>query len=305
MDPNLPSLADAELETAAIVERLLRAVREHLDLEVAFVGEVGGGKRTYRFVDAADGALLVRPGDADPLEATYCGHVLAGRLPQFLLDPTQDPFAASLPMTSAGPVGTFLSVPIRFSGGEVYGTFCCFSREVKTSVGPGDLRALQMMAELAGEYIERVEIARRVQRSRRREVEAINADPMALEMVFQPITDLKTMRMVGVEALARFRGGLRPDRVFAEADALGLGLELELVALRRGPAALDDLPGHVVLNVNVSPATMLSAGFRDALREVDGRRVVVEVTEHAAVDDYGALKAVAVSLADSGTQLAI
>src|SRR5436305_12006014 len=53
-----------------------------------------------------------------------------------------------------------------------------------------------------------------------------------IEVALQPIRDLRSGRIDGYEALARFADGQGPSEWFAEAEALGLGVELELAALR-------------------------------------------------------------------------
>ena len=95
---------DPQRSSDGVIERMLRAVREHLDLDVGFVGEVVGGKRVFRYVDSRPGVDIVAAGDSDPLEEGYCHHVLAGRLPEFLRDPSQHPLAASLPVTKELPL---------------------------------------------------------------------------------------------------------------------------------------------------------------------------------------------------------
>lgn len=43
---------------------------------------------------------------------------------------------------------------------------------------------------------------------------------------FQPIVELATERIVGYEALTRWSDGTRPDLRFAQADSVGMGIEL-------------------------------------------------------------------------------
>jgi EAL domain-containing protein (putative c-di-GMP-specific phosphodiesterase class I) len=114
--------------------------------------------------------------------------------------------------------------------------------------------------------------------------------------VFQPIVDLTTGVTVGYEALTRFEGGLAPDLAFAEARRVGFGLELETATLRAALDASVQLPKGAWLSLNVSP-TMLLAG--DRLRDILGvraRSLVLEVTEHDVVDDYGLLRDAFVAL---------
>lgn len=297
---------DPQLNSDGLIERILRAVREHLDLDVAFVGEVVGGERVFRYVDSKPGAEVVAVGDSDPLEEGYCDHVLAGRLPEFLRDPSRHPLAASLPATTELPVGSHLSVPIRFSDGRVYGTFCCFAFDVQPSLEPHDLSSLRMAAELAAEYLEAIDAVQAEQRQRRQTINEVIEDPDAVALVFQPLQDLETMEIVALEALARFPGHEHgPGWFFPEASDVGLGVELEMRAVRMALGALDHIPEPLRLNVNVSPTTLCSPDFFDAIARVPPDRLVVEVTEHAAIDDYGELQTASARLAAAGTWLAI
>lgn len=299
-----PDISDPD--AARVIERLLRAVRQHLDLDAAFVGEVSGGRRTFRYVDSKPGVDAIAVGDSDPLEESYCGHVLSGRLPQFLADPAQHPVAAALPVTKALPVGSHLSVPIRFSDGRVYGTFCCFGLRVSDSIAAHDLRAVQMTAQLAGEYLEAIEAAQRDRRQRGELIEKVLADPDAMALVFQPLRDLATMEVVSVEALSRFPGQPHnPAWFFSEAAAAGLGVALEMRAVCAALDVLPRIPSPVRLNVNVSPDTLCSWEFFEAVAGVPRDRLVVEVTEHAAIDDYTELKAASARLSEQGIWLAI
>lgn len=126
-------------------------------------------------------------------------------------------------------------------------------------------------------------------------------------VVFQPVVALPTLELAGVEALARFPGTPRrpPDRWFADAERVGLGVQLELAAAAKALGALDELPGPVSLAVNVGPRALADPGLRDLLERVDLSRVVVELTEHAAVDDYPALRRVLAPLRRRGVRLAV
>jgi EAL domain-containing protein (putative c-di-GMP-specific phosphodiesterase class I) len=132
-------------------------------------------------------------------------------------------------------------------------------------------------------------------------------DGRRLVPVFQPIVDLRTETATGFEALSRFHlEPLRPpDQWFAEAESAGLGLELEMHAIRAAVESRDRLPSDTYLSVNVSPATLLSREFATLVSNLDGRSLVVEVTEHSAVEDYDALKRAIDQLRSRGVRLAI
>jgi EAL domain-containing protein (putative c-di-GMP-specific phosphodiesterase class I)/CheY-like chemotaxis protein len=129
----------------------------------------------------------------------------------------------------------------------------------------------------------------------------------ALTTVFQPIVDLQTGRVLGVEALSRFdlEPARSPDQWFAEAAALGRGTELEVAAVRCAGRWRDRLPAGSFLSVNTSPATLLSVDGQTALGDLTAGGLVVEVTEHAPVADYAALRACLDPLRPLGVRLAV
>jgi EAL domain-containing protein (putative c-di-GMP-specific phosphodiesterase class I)/CheY-like chemotaxis protein len=127
-----------------------------------------------------------------------------------------------------------------------------------------------------------------------------------LAIVFQPIVDLATLRVAGVEALARFPSlpWRPPNEWFAEGAAVGLGTELELLAVGAALGALDQLPSDTYLSVNVSPATALDPGLT-ALLAPSAKRIVVELTEHAAVAEYDELLGALHGLRQRGARIAV
>ena len=112
----------------------------------------------------------------------------------------------------------------------------------------------------------------------------------AFQPVFQPVVDLASGAYAGFEALTRFASGTAPDLVFANARVVGLEAELELATLTAAVSAAAALPAGAWLSVNVSP-NLVTADRRLAgvLRQAD-RPVVLEVTEHVAVEDYAVLR---------------
>ena len=96
---------------------------------------------------------------------------------------------------------------------------------------------------------------------------------------------------VGYEALTRFADGVPPDIRFGEAHAVGLGLDLEAATMSAAMAAAESLPETTWLNVNASPAFVLAQGALLALVKKQARRLVIEVTEHAEIQDYDAFRA--------------
>ena len=136
-----------------------------------------------------------------------------------------------------------------------------------------------------------------------RRVDEVVRAARTLEMVFQPIVDLRTGERIGDEALARFADGRSPEEWFVEARAVGLGVVLEVAALWRA-ARMYRSDG--ALSVNVSPATMTSDVFADFVeRAAPGRDLVIELTEHVAVSDYAELCQAVGPMRERGVRVAV
>lgn len=128
-----------------------------------------------------------------------------------------------------------------------------------------------------------------------------------IEMVFQPLVDLVSGITQGYEALARFNVAPRqgPDVWFAEAASVGLGMELEVAAVRAALGQLSRLPEGMFMSVNLSPETAAAPSFLELLDSVPVDRVAIELTEHAKVEDYEALNATLLGLRQGGLRLAV
>ena len=152
------------------------------------------------------------------------------------------------------------------------------------------LPALVEAADLAGALIGR-DVAEWTEARRGRDhISGIIAN-RAFGPVFQPIVNLKRNAIVGYEALTRFNDGANPELIFAEATAVGLGVELETVTIRAALAAAEALPGAVWLNLNASPDLIMAGEPLRTLLAGSRRRLVLEVTEHTAIADYPAFRA--------------
>jgi EAL domain-containing protein (putative c-di-GMP-specific phosphodiesterase class I) len=268
------------------VTHILKAIRAHLGMDVAFASEIRDGEVIIRHLDI-ESEGLIQVGQHFPAEDGYCQRIIDGRLPQLIPDTADIPEAAALASTATMPVGAHLSVPIRLSDGRVYGTFCCFSFSADRSLNERDLQTIRAFAELAA-----AEIDRRLAGERARErVIADIRDVIArdrIRQVYQPIYRLDDDSMAGVECLARFPDcEVRPPSAwFAEAASVGLSVELELAALRQAIVAVPYLPDSLYLAVNLSPATILSGAAEPLLAEFPAGRLVVEVTENQEIGDY-------------------
>jgi EAL domain-containing protein (putative c-di-GMP-specific phosphodiesterase class I)/CheY-like chemotaxis protein len=122
-----------------------------------------------------------------------------------------------------------------------------------------------------------------------------------------PAFDRGTMQPVGVEALARFnmKPTQGPDKWFNDAARVQLALDLELAAVAGALMGLDRLRDDLFISVNASWATIVAEPFHQLLDRFDGRRIVVELTEHERVADYALVDQSVQRLHRRGTRLAI
>jgi EAL domain-containing protein (putative c-di-GMP-specific phosphodiesterase class I) len=108
--------------------------------------------------------------------------------------------------------------------------------------------------------------------------------------VFQPIVSIDSGLAVGHESLTRFDDGTRPDRGFADAAAVGLGLDLEVACLTAAIAARRKVDAGTWLSLNVSPALILERTSLAAVLANPPAPIVLEITEHVPIDDYAGVR---------------
>lgn len=85
---------------------------------------------------------------------------------------------------------------------------------------------------------------------------------------FQPIHELPERRVAGVEALTRFVSSDGSDAAtwFREAEAVGLGTELEIAALQCAVSAARMVPSHLFVAFNLTPAAFTETRAQDLLQ---------------------------------------
>ncbi len=140
------------------VGEALQILRQHLNMDVAFVSRIADNRRTFKVVSSDPTNTLVIAGQSDPVEQSWCQHVVDGRLPQFIKDAR--PFIESGAAPAPGiEIGTHLSTPLVLGNGQVYGTLCFFSQQVQPHCTERDLRRLQIAAKMLSDEIGRTRIA--------------------------------------------------------------------------------------------------------------------------------------------------
>jgi EAL domain-containing protein (putative c-di-GMP-specific phosphodiesterase class I) len=98
-----------------------------------------------------------------------------------------------------------------------------------------------------------------------------------------------------------------PDVWFADAERVGQGRALELLAIRTALGNVAALPANLYVTLNVSPSTLASPQLLATLLDsgVSRERLVVEVTEHTSIPDYAPLQEARARLRHHGIRLAV
>ncbi len=132
---------------------------------------------------------------------------------------------------------------------------------------------------------------------------------------YQPIVDLASRETIGLEGLLRWqhpqRGLLGPDRFLAAAEASGLIVPIGCRVVEFACETLSALDGDLTLAVNLSPRELAQPDLVDRVQAtlrnagVDPRRLCLEITESALLDDADVALATLSQLKDAGVQLAI
>lgn len=159
--PDDGALCLAELAQEPTVDRAVDAVRQFLGMDVAFTARISGGAQVWEAMNGGE-SFGMHSGMGLPLEATYCQRVLDGRLPNVIPDVRADERAACLPITELGNVGAFVSVPLRFSDGKLYGTLCAASHQARSDLGYRELQFLLVFARMVSDTLERAQLQERV-----------------------------------------------------------------------------------------------------------------------------------------------
>ena len=301
------SILDKHAESSRqAINSALNAIRQHLGMPIAYVSEFVDGDSVFRYVDAPGLEHLIKPGDSRDLTEVYCLHILEGRLPELIPDTSQNHLALAMPITREIPIGAHMSIPIHLEDGTPYGMFCCLGPEPNTSLNERDLETMRLFANLAAQHIDKDhEQRRRLQEMRARILDTL--DTSAFAIAYQPIVDLGQMRPSGYEALCRFSAEpyRSPDVWFDEAAAVGLSVELELASIRQAVRRIPEIGPDQYISVNASPSTVMSDQFAQSFLSLPLDRILLEITEHAVIDDYDAFTKVLRPLRHAGLRLAV
>jgi len=280
------------LEAKATVEATARAIGDALiTLPGINIGGVleyhDGGLRVLGL--AAPSAFPLHPGDRIP--EAHALSLLASSLHGPWAEPTRASDGPVIDTDASSAIGLLASVyaPMR-SGDQLIGLVAMGTSDpehVRHLVE--DLPAIGEVAATATALLAPELLARREAANVRDRIQTIIVE-RAFTPVFQAVVTIPEREVVAYEALTRFTDDVRPDRHFAAAAAAGLGVELELVTLEAAVLAAERIPTELWLTLNVSPE-VIAAGDRLArILRRSTHQLVLELTEHVAVADYGALR---------------
>jgi EAL domain-containing protein (putative c-di-GMP-specific phosphodiesterase class I) len=295
------SRARFSAETSSALGRVLRLVREHLGMDIAWLSRADDGDQVLELLDGATDRSRVYDGLRSPALTELCGSVLAGRKPAVAgdagrVDPT---IVAELGL------GSYVLVALPRTGEGSFGVLCCASAEPNDSLRPRDADTVRLFAETLAETIGSYEERHRIEQQFLGQAEAMIAAG-GPKIALQPIIELATRRTIAVEALSRFpTDAYDTEGWFAEASRAGGGLELELDAVSAALDLLPSIPAGQRLSVNASPALVISPGLAAVLDGHPYERLIIEVTEHHLAESIDALIERAKQLQDKGAWVAI
>ncbi|RHW22797.1 EAL domain-containing protein [Nocardioides immobilis] len=291
-------------DDASGIEPVIGSALELLDMDVVYVAEFSDGRQVFRAAVGDAASFAIEVGTGPRLEETYCQRMVIGEIPAVIPDAAADQRVAHLESTREMRIGAYVGVPIYRSDGSLFGTLCCLSHEPHPMLRERDASYLAMIGRLLGERLH-------LQAQRARAISQIRTvvdNEGQLLVALQPIIEVDGGRIAAVEALARFPDLPDPPGfVFSQVWSVGLGHDLELAVIDHALTLLCEFPAHCRLAVNVSPDVITYQGFTARLTRSPAplERLIVEVTEHAAVTNYEATTTVLAPLRAGGLMLAV
>ena len=135
------------------------------------------------------------------------------------------------------------------------------------------------------------------------------------DLHYQPQHDLTTDRVIGYEALLRWRhperGMIPPAEFVPVAEETGMVVPIGEWVLRKACTDLKSLPEDIYIAVNISPVQMMTKDFVSRVRavlaetDVNPSRLELEVTETAMMQDRERAAQVMRQLAEMGMSVAV
>lgn len=289
-----------------IIMSSLSFIRSHLDMDVAYVAEFVDDEVVYRDICSPGHKTSVKVGTRVPLAESYCHYVVSRQLPELMPDTKLEPLTATLASPHGFPIRSFVGVPILRADGTIYGMFCSCGKTARPTLNSRDLEVARAFASLASDQMNtRLNFASAAHQKLTAIEDVLEAQ--LFEIALQPILRLKDQATAGYEALCRFSPEpyRPPNQWFDDAAEVGLQVALELFVIEVALRILPQLPASCYLAVNTSPATLATGKLSKLIETTDGERIVVEITEHDAIDDLDVLLMEIDKLREHGARIAV
>ncbi|MBC2668423.1 putative bifunctional diguanylate cyclase/phosphodiesterase [Novosphingobium piscinae] len=235
----------------------------------------------------------------------------------------EGPGAATLAMEVAGAILTWLGLPLRLAAHEFQlGASIGMASSEDDAVDPYELlrRADTAMYRAKAEggngaqaYTPDMDLGREWRQQVEAEMRG-GIDRAEFTVLYQPLVEARTGKIIAVEALARWPGRrgeeLGPGDFIPVAESSGLIHPLGLLVLRR---ACTELVGHgqLRLNVNVSPAQFRHPHFESEVAAVlhetgfPPERLQIEITEGYLIDHPARANRAIAAFTDMGVQVVL
>lgn len=302
------SLADP-VELLRLIRSVVQELREFLNMDMAYVSQFHGDMQTFLAVDfSREGEQIgIYEGESTYLSKSFCKRVADGNLPNLIIDATLEPAVADIPETFEIPIKSFISAPIRMGDGKIFGSICCFSRSTCDWLTPQDASLLSLFSTFIARSFSVKTDALRSLFTRQQEMNDI-IKSKRYQILYQPIFEYSTKSVIGFEALTRFQENKiseDTEGVFKIASAFGMAPQLELEVFKAAYEQFAPASDDQFLSVNLSPQTVESKAFCTRFPTLPKHPLVLELTEHEAVENYASLNKKLDTLTRSGAKLAI
>lgn len=207
---------------------------------------------------------------------------------------------------SALDFGSHIGIPISSANGYIHGILYCFNKSPLLVRENLDYKTLKSLADMAGLLLEQEEsLWEEIDTNRARIKKALEDD--TINIVFQPIYDVKFDKIIGYECLSRFNNTeeLSTHDWFEQARECNLDIELEIASFLKAIDYLSSIPLDQYLSINLSPNSICNTKTLSTIKNFDLSRVIIEITEHEKIKDYAEFNRSLLTLRRKGARIAI
>jgi EAL domain-containing protein (putative c-di-GMP-specific phosphodiesterase class I) len=324
----LVSTGILDTEPEASFDAITRLAAEHFRADTVLLGFADQGRIWMK-------SHWGEPVRELPRNGSIFDRVLAENGPIVVPCIDHDPIFSKhqLPLRRISP-RSFASAPVRSQNGHVLGTLTVFSCEARGPMAASEIKMLESMADMAASQLELRRMRNAFRGQRTRQVvdppsamriwprksdlrEALDEGQFVLH--YQPEIELKTRRIVGMEALIRWqhpeRGLVPPMNFIPVAEETGMILPIgdwglaEVCRQIQAWGAKDNEPSALRICVNLSARQFAREGLADHVEAllrrtgISSRQLGLEMTESSLIPEGSAALEVLCSLRRLGVAL--